>query len=856
MFNFILNGQGVTAGQDRSLLHYLREEARLTSVKEGCSEGACGSCMVLVDGKAFRACLLSTAKVAGKSVLTVEGLSKREQTIYAEAFAKAGAVQCGFCIPGMVISAKALLDIHSKPTEEEIKKAIRGNICRCTGYVKIVAAIQLAAAVLRGEVNLAEQASLGRVGDRFNRVDAQEKVLGTGQYVDDLKIEGMLYGVVLRSPAPRVKIHKIDITKAKIQPAVQAVLTAADIPGERFVGFLAQDWPALVAEGEETHYVGDALVLIAATTREAAKAALKHVVLEYEELPPVITPAAALSPDAPKLHPKGNILSTTKLQRGNTSEAIASAAFCVTKRYHTHPTEHAFMEPESALAVPEQDERLTVFVGSQSVYEDQHGIAGVLGLPHHHVRVISKLVGGGFGGKEDLSVQHHAALLAWHTKRPVKVTLSRQDSLLVHPKRHAMEIEVTTACDQAGNILAIKADIIADTGAYASLGAPVLQRACTHLAGPYRVPNVEIHGLAVYTNNPPGGAFRGFGVPQSVFASETNLDLLAEQVGISTWEIRYRNALEPGMAMASGQIADAGTAIKETLLAVKAVYEQHSYAGIACAMKNTGIGVGVPDVGRAKIRISQGKAMVLTSAACIGQGLATVMTQIVCETIGLDPEMVSVHAPDTDITPDAGTTTASRQTLFTGEAIRQAALGLREALQGKTLADLEGQEFYGEYSGITDPLNSPKEQPVNHVAFGYATQVVILDDQGKVTKVVAAHDVGKALNPTAIEGQIEGAIAMGLGYALTEDFPLRAGMPTVKFGTLGLFRSTDMPELDIMIIEKNPSELAYGAKGVGEIATIPTAPAVVSAYYRFDGQLRQHLPMQNTFYRKVAKNSI
>ena len=847
MFQFTVNGRTVTATEDENLLEYLRETLRLTSLKNGCGEGACGACMILINGLAMRACLQTLSRVDGKNVLTVEGLSEQEKQIYTWAFTEAGAVQCGFCTPGMVISAKALLDKDPDPSPARVKEALRGNICRCTGYVKIEKAILMAAAALRGETVVPCLTAV-RVGERAARLDAAAKVLGTGEYVDDMQVPDMLYAAVLRTPVARARILAIDTASARELAGVEAVMTAADIPGERLWGHLKHDWPAMIAIGEETRYIGDALAIVAAKTKKIARQAVQMIRLEYEELPPVLSPQAAMAPDAPPLHPDGNILSKVEFSRGNVQQAIAAAAHVVTRSYQTPPTEHAFLEPESALAVPGKDGRLTVYIASQSVYDDFHGIAATLGLPESQVRVVSKLVGGAFGGKEDLSVQHHAALLAQKTGKPVKLTLSRQESIRVHPKRHAMEIALTTACDAAGKLVAMKARIVADTGAYASLGGPVVQRACTHVSGPYAIPNVEINGVAVYTNNPPAGAFRGFGVPQATFASEMNLNLLADLTGLSPWEIRYRNALEPGAVMATGQIADESTAIKDTLLAVRDEYELAKIAGIACALKNTGLGVGVPDTGRAILRVRAGQVEILTGAACVGQGLATILRQIVCETAPVPPEAVAMHAPDTDVTPNAGTTTASRQTLFTGEAVRQAALALAEALQNSSLAELAGREFRGEYTGKTDPLNSDKPHPVNHVAFGYATQVVCLSESGWLRKVVAAHDVGRAINPTTIEGQIEGAIAMGLGYALQEDFPLKRGVPTAKFGTLGLFRSTDMPEIKIQLIEKNPSALAYGAKGIGEIATIPTAPAVAGAYYHFDKIFRTQLPLANTKY--------
>ena len=849
MYQFILNGKLVSVEADENLLEYLRETQRLTSLKNGCSEGSCGACMVLIDGLAMRACLQLLSRVHGKTVITVEGLTEQEKKAYTWAFAEAGAVQCGFCTPGMVISAKALLDKDPEPSAARIKEALRGNICRCTGYVKIEKAIMMAARVLRGELVVPAEAGAG-IGERVARMDAAEKVLGTGQYVDDLKVPGMLYAAVLRTPLARARILAIHTDAARTLDGVAAVMTAADIPGQRLWGHLKRDWPALIAIGEESRYIGDALAIVAAKTKKIAREAVNLIRLEYEELPPILSPQAAMAVDAPRLHPDGNILSRVDFSRGDVGQALTSAAHTVTRSYQTPPTEHAFLEPESALAIPGDDGKMTVYIGSQSVYDDHHGIAATLGLPKEKVRVISKLVGGAFGGKEDLSVQHHAALLAQKTGQPVKLTLSRQESIRVHPKRHAMEITLTTACDKEGKLVAMKARIIADTGAYASLGGPVVQRACTHVSGPYQIPAIEINGMAVYTNNPPAGAFRGFGVPQATFASEMNLNLLADLTGLSPWEIRFRNALEPGSVMATGQIADESTAIKETLLAVKAEYEAAQIAGIACALKNTGLGVGVPDTGRAILRVRQGKVEILTGAACVGQGLATVLRQIVCETAPISPELVIMHAPDTDVTPDAGTTTASRQTLFTGEAVRQAALGLAQALKSEPLAAIEGQEFAGQYRAETDPLNSDKPHPVNHVAFGYATQVVCLNETGWLRKVVAAHDVGRAINPTSVEGQIEGAIAMGLGYALQEDFPMNRGVPTAKFGTLGLFRSTDMPEIKTHLIEKNPSALAYGAKGIGEIATIPTAPAVAGAYYRYDRIFRTQLPLSNTKYSK------
>jgi len=851
MYTLAINGKAYTTDQDMNLLPYLRDELRLTSVKDGCSEGACGACMVLVDGKASRACLFTTAKLAGRPVTTVEGLSPREQEVYSWSFAQAGAVQCGFCIPGMVISAKGLLDSKPDPLPAEVKQALNGNICRCTGYAKIEQAVLRAGRMLREDLPVPAQAPGGYgIGDRVARPDARGKVLGTGEYVNDMVVAGMLHGAVLRAPRPRARILALDAAEARAMPGVALVLTAEDVPGERFQGHIVRDWPAMIAVGEETRYVGDALALVAAETRAQARAALAKIRLEFEELPPLTTPRAALADDAPKLHPKGNLLARTVLARGDADGAIAQAAFVSRHVFHTPPTEHAFLEPESALAVPEADGTLTVYTGTQSIYDDHHGIIGVLGVPGDQVKVVSKLVGGGFGGKEDLSVQHHAALLAWIARRPVKLTLGRQESIRVHPKRHAMEMDYTVACDAEGRLTAMKADLLADTGAYASLGGPVLQRACTHAAGPYKIANVSILGRGVYTNNPPAGAFRGFGVTQSCFAMECCLNDLAAQVGLSPWEFRFRNAVEAGDVLPNGQIADPDTALKASLLAVKEVFESRPDAGIACCLKNAGIGVGLSDVGRVRIRVQRGRAVIYTSAACIGQGLASVLTQFVCETAGLAWDQVEVARPDTSNSPDGGTTTASRQTVFNGEAARLAAEDLKRDLEGRPLQALEGREYYREFSGVTDPFGSTKPNPVSHVAYSYATQVVLLDAAGRVERVIAAHDVGRAVNPTNVEAQIEGGVVMGLGYALTEDYPLKDGEPTAKYGTLGLLRATQVPEVVSILVQAEPGKVAYGAKGVGEITTIPTAPAVAGAYFRRDGVFRTRLPLQDTPYSR------
>ncbi|MBM6938635.1 selenium-dependent xanthine dehydrogenase [Pseudoflavonifractor phocaeensis] len=857
MFTLHVNGQTYEVEKDEKLITFLRETLGLTSVKDGCDQGACGACTVLVDGKTVKPCVQKISRFEGKEIVTVEGLSQREKEVYVYAFGEAGAVQCGFCIPGMVLCGKGLIDQNPNPTRKEIAFAIRNNICRCTGYKKIIDAIELAARLLReGRTDLKAPTVTG-VGQRAHRVDVAEKVLGYGKYTNDIQIEGMLVGSALRAQYPRARVLSIDTSAAKAVPGVHAVLTADDIPGSFKVGHLKQDWDALVPVGHITHYLGDAVALVAAETWEQVQQAKALIKVEYEVLDPIFDAHAALEPGAPLVHESSasNVLAHEHLVRGNADEVLAKSAHVVTRKYYTPPTEHAFLEPECAVAmVDDENQEALIYTSDQGTYDTQHECSLMMGWAPEKIHVVNALVGGGFGGKEDVTVQHHALLLAYHTHAPVKVKLTRDESILIHPKRHAAWMEFTTGCDENGYLTAMKAVVVTDTGAYASLGGPVLQRLCTHAAGPYNYQVIDIDGTAVYTNNPPAGAFRGFGVTQSCFATECNLNLLAEEVGISPWEIRYRNAIRPGQVLPNGQIAFHGTALAQTLEAVKEVYENHPRAGIACAMKNAGVGVGLPDWGRCRITIEDGKVWLRAGASCIGQGLGTVLTQVACETLGVTGDVIRYPQAETNIAPDAGTTSGSRQTLVTGEACRRACVELKKELDaGKTLEELNGREFYGEYLAKTDKMGADKPNPVSHVGYGYATQVVCLNEDGTIEKVVAAHDVGRAINPLSVEGQIEGGVVMSLGFALTEDFPMADGKPTAKFGTLGLFRADKTPPVEAIIVEANPDPLGYGAVGIGEITSIPTAPAVQGAYYKFDGNFRTSLPLENTPYARKKK---
>jgi aldehyde oxidoreductase len=852
MIKVLVNGKTYEVEKDKKLMRFLRDDLHLTSVKDGCSQGACGTCTVLVDGKTTRACIPMLSKVEGKEIVTVEGMTEREKEVYSYAFATAGAVQCGFCIPGMVMCAKGLIDKNPDPTRLEVVAAIRNNICRCTGYKKIIEGILLSAKIFREDLPVHDESGAVNVGQAIQRIDAKEKVLGTGEYPDDIYLDGMVYGSAVRSEYPRAKVLAIHPEEALAMDGVIGVYTADDIPGDVKVGHLKHDWDTMIPVGKVTHYLGDAICLVVAETQEILEQAKLKVKVDYEVLDPVLDPFDAMKPDAPLVHADGNVLAHEHLVRGDADKVIAESKYKVTTHYETPWTEHAFLEPECAVAMP-FDDGVFIYSSDQGTYDTQHECCIMLGLPPEKVIVENKLVGGGFGGKEDVSVQHHAALLAYLTKRIVKVKLSRQESIVVHPKRHPMWMDITTACDENGYLTAMKAVVVSDTGAYASLGGPVLQRACTHAAGPYNFQVIDIDGKAVYTNNPPAGAFRGFGVTQTCFGSERNLDLLAEKVGISPWEIRYRNAIRPGQVLPNGQIADPSTGVAETLEAVKEVYENEPYAGIACAMKNAGVGVGLPDWGRCRLLVKDGKVEIHAGASCIGQGLGTVLTQVVSETTGFSIDKIVYCRPNTANSPDSGTTSGSRQTLITGEAAKRACEKLMEDLKGSSLEALEGRDYVGEYLAKTDKMGSDVPNPVSHVAYGYATQVCVLNEDGTIKKVVAAHDVGKAVNPISVEGQIEGGVVMSLGYALTEQYEIKDGYPVSRYGTLGLFKADKTPDVEPIIVEKPGVDVGYGAIGIGEITSIPTAPAVAGAYYKWNGEFQTKLPLVNTPYVRKKK---
>ncbi len=854
---FTLNGRAVAADvrPDASLLELLRDEFGLVSVKDGCApEGSCGACTVQLDGRAVVSCAQPAVRAAGHSVVTQDGLPPAVRQQWADAFVAAGASQCGFCSPGILMKCEALLSRNPTPSRAEVARALAGNLCRCTGYVKIIDAVELVAQARRG-VPLPRIETSGRVGTRTARLRGRELALGEKPYVNDIVVAGLLHGAARFSDHPRARVLRIDASKARSYPGVVAVATAQDVPGERTQGLITKDWRQFIAEGEVTSYVGDVLAVVAAETRHAAREAAKLIDVDYEILPPVTDPFAAMQPDAPLLQPGGNVLSVSKIERGDVDAALASAAHVVSETFRTQFIEHAFLEPESSLAVPEEDGTVHIYSQGQGVWDDRRQVASFLGVPEQQVRVTMVSSGGGFGGKEDLNLQCHAALLARLTGRPVRITLSRAESIRFHPKRHPITMEYTAGCDAEGHLLAVRARMVGDTGAYASVGAKVLERAAGHACGPYKVPNVDIEARAVYTNNPPCGAMRGFGANQANFGIEGMLDRLAERVGIDGWEMRWRNAVDVGDRFGTGQKLGPGVGLKKTLLAVRDAYRSARYAGIACAAKNSGVGNGLTEYGRAILRPeADGSVTLYHSWTEMGQGVDTVLAQIACQELALPFDRIRVRV-DTERELDTGQTTASRATMLGGRAVIEAAAKLREALGERPLSALAGQEFFGEFKvdWTTSPDDTEVAEPVTHFAYAWATQVAILDDEGRLAKVIAAHDVGKAINPTLLEGQIEGGVHMGLGHALTEEFVVRDGYPqTTTLKSLGIIPASGMPPVECIFIEEPQPEGPYGAKGVGEVALVPTASAVAGALHAFDGVRRNRLPMRDSAAARAA----
>lgn len=838
---FNLNGKRINynGDPDLSLLSYLRREVHIHSAKDGCSaQGACGACTVQIDDKAALSCKTKMKQLKGKKVVTTEGLAQEIQETFARAFAEQGGVQCGFCTPGIVMRARVLLEANRNPSREEIKRMLNKHVCRCTGYIKIVDAIMLAAARLRDEQASSKADYSGAIGSRLPKYQAFITALGQRPFVCDIEIDNLKYAALKLSDHPRAKIISLDTSVASKMAGVIRVVTAKDIPGSRQIGIIISDWPAMVDIGEETRYIGDVICGVIAESEEIARAAVNEIKVKYEVLEPICDPESALQPSAAKIHASGNLLSETIIKRGDAKKALAQSAFVARGTYRTQRIEHAFLEIECCIAEPKifpNGTGIQVWSQSQGVYEDRKQIARLLNLPLERVNVIQVSNGGGFGGKEDLLIQGQTALFSYLSNVPVKLQLTREESMRMHPKRHPLKMNYAVGCDKNGKLTALIADIVGDSGAYASVGMKVLERAAGHACGAYAIPIVDICAKAVYTDNVPCGAMRGFGVNQVVFAVERSIDELCELGKFDRWQFRFDNALKNGDRIATGQVLKEAVGLRETLLAVKDAFAKAKYAGIACGIKNCGVGNGMPDASQAKIEIKSHDKIILHHGWTeMGQGVHTMAIQTFCQETGIDPAIVEVKVATCNETV-CGMTTSSRGTSLIGNSMRVACQKLKKDLaQGRTLNDLVGREYFGEWvcDWTTKPgKEKPGQEPVTHYSYSYATQVVIMNESGKIEKVVAAHDAGRIMNPTLFEGQIEGAIHMGLGYALSEDFPMENGWPLVtKYSQCGLVRAQDMPEVEVIGIEVTDPHGPYGAKGVGEIGMVPTAAAVANAF--------------------------
>ncbi|MFT5422495.1 MAG: aldehyde oxidoreductase [Phycisphaerales bacterium] len=830
----------------QSLLDYLRTDLGITSPKDGCSpQAACGCCAVELDGKVVLSCVISMKKAADGKVTTLEGLDEAERSALANGFAECGGAQCAFCIPGIAMRAHNLLASNPDPTDAQIRVSLNQHLCRCTGYQKIVESIQTAGKAIRENTPVVAAPTHNGVGGRLRKYDIEDAVLGMRPYVADLHAEGMLHGALKLSDHPRAKVLSINTSKAEALEGVSRVFVAGDVPGQRVNGLIVQDWPLMVAQGELTRYVGDVIACVAASTRRIAVEAAALIEVEYEILSPICDVFEGIADGAPKVHENGNILGVSKAKKGDTDAAFATCAHIAEHTYTTQRIEHAFLETEACLVEP-SDDGVKVWSQSQGVYEDRRQIANILGLEEKQVDVELVQNGGGFGGKEDLSVQGHAALMAHLLQVPVMLEITREESIRIHPKRHPIHMEYKVGCSATGELLAVKARMWGDTGAYASVGMKVLERATGHSTGAYHVENVDVEATAVYTNNVPCGAMRGFGANQANFAIECLIDELCEMGGFDRWQFRYDNALTEGRSTATGQVLASGVGIRKTLEAVKDQFQSAKHAGIACGLKNTGIGNGMPDSGTARINIISADHIEIHHGWTeMGQGVHTMAVQTFCEETGLAPDLCSVHVITSHDAP-CGMTTASRATSLVGNAVIEACKELKEDLKSSTLTDLVGKEYFGEW--VCDWTNKPGAdggKPCTHYSYSYATQVVLLDDAGKIEKVIAAHDAGKIMNPTLFEGQIEGSVHMGLGYALTEDLPMEGGhLKSTRLRKCGIMRAKDMPPVEVIGVEVPDEFGPYGAKGVGEIGLVPTAPAVANAMYMFDGKRRRDLPMK------------
>ncbi len=901
---------------DLPLVRYLRDELRLTGTKVGCTpgDGDCGVCTVLVDGAPELACLVNMDALEGRSVETIEGEpSGAPLDVVQEAFVKSGAIQCGFCIPAYVLAARALLEANPAPSVGDIKRGLKGILCRCTGYRKVIQAVQAAAHYNEnggwpeGFGKSAIEESDHAVRKSVIKVDAVDKATGREIFADDVYMEGMLYGKLLYSERPSAK-YTLDISGAERSPGVAAVLTEKDVQGTNKMGVRVKDKPVFARD--KIRSVADALAAVFAETPEQAEAALQKIKVDYEDIPGVFSPEAAPLPDAPIIHEDhstGNILHEVALERGDVDRAFAEAHLVVEGDYSCSRIDHCFLEPESGVAYVDERGILTLMIASQCLFMDRDDLCQAIGLPKEKMREVVLAIGGAFGGKEDLSLHPYLALGALKTGRPVKITVSRAESLLIHHRKHPMKMHYRTAVDHEGRLTGVETRILADGGPYAYTGPWVIGNATMFSAGPYEIPNLRLHGRRAYTNNIPCGSFRGFGINQVSFAMESQMDIIARKLEMDPFELRLKNILRRGSTMPTGVDLNCTVGIEDCLTRLQeAVRPEMPFSprnggkvgiGVASAYKNIGVGQGRPDRAGAIVELLEdGSVRVRTGAADIGGGQSTVIAQIASETLGIPYEDVKLMTPDTELTLDCGRTAGSRQTYTTGNAVYGAAKEFREKLfkfvsenheiasedieweDGKVfrssggkriatnqevvnLARDQGVDLTHEYNylcpdtfpPVFDPeaeLGIKRKDYRNYHSFTFVATVAVVEvreDSGEVDvlKMFSATDCGTAIYPLGIEGQVEGSAVQAMGYALSEEYVVEDGIPKTRTLTqLGIPTIEKAPEIVPFIIEEAEPEGPYGAKGIAEASLLPGAPAIINAVHDAVGVRATDLPLK------------
>jgi selenium-dependent xanthine dehydrogenase len=803
--------------------------------------------MLSINNKPKLACLTKLSGLQDAEIKSLEGIEIKQKETIAAALVEKGAVQCGFCTPGILMSTSILFNANPSPNRQDILKGLKPHLCRCTGYVKIIEGIEYAAQLLNQNKNLKLDFNQSGIGESLPKYQGIETALGKRHFVNDIQMDGMLHAALHFSRYPRAKVLSLNVFEASNVTGVIRIFTAKDVPGALKTGLIHPDWPLMIPCGETTNYIGDVIAAVVAESEEIARKASALIEVNYEILEPVTDMHYALSSDSPQVHAdRSNLLSKTTIKIGKSFEKIKSESdYLASGIFETQRVEHAFLETETAIAYP-IDNGIHIYSGGQGIYVERKLIAKILNLKEEQIKITLIPSGGGFGGKEDLSVQGHVALFAYLMQKPVKLHLSREDSIRMHPKRHPVYMDMHLTASKSGKLSGIKLYAVGDTGAYASVGDKVLERVAGHATGGYYVPNVDIEALTVYTNNIPSGAMRGFGANQVAFALESLIDELCEKGNFDRWKFRYDNALTEGLSTSTGQVLENGVGIRASLLALKDEFYANQYTGLACAIKNSGVGNGMIDESKTIIHIESADKIVIHHGWTeMGQGIQNMAIQTLCQETGFDAKIIDVIV-DTSLEIPTGMTTSSRATALLGNAIIDAAKKINSDLKTQSLSQLKGKSYFGEF--IVDWTTKPGEtskKSITHYSYGYAAQLVVLNNNGAIKKIVAAHDAGKIMNPVLFEGQIEGAVHMGLGYALTESLPMENGFPkSFKLKDAGVLRAHQMPEIIVKGVEVNDAVGPYGAKGVGEIGLVPTAAAIANAFYQFDKIRRYKLPLQ------------